>query len=245
MTGERPRLRLLHTSDVHIGDDPIQPGARLDSFKAVVDAALEQDVDAVLIAGDLFDNARIEDDVVAQTIKELSRLRQPTIVIPGNHDCVDKESLYLRVDLREAGPHIHFVGDPAGQLLVFENLGMSVWARGIEEHHPGHKPLAGYTAGDPQLWRIGLTHGHFVPRGEEDYRSSTILEDEIAQLECDYLALGHWHRFVDVSAEGVTAFYCGSPGEEISVFPSANLVTLDPVGGVIVDRIPLRKTNGA
>ncbi len=237
MTGAKPRLRLLHTSDVHIGDGY---GPRLGSLSAVVNVALSRQVDAVIIAGDLFDSARVPPEMVDLTLKELSRLRQPTIVIPGNHDCVDKDSIYRRGDLGEAGGHVHFVGDPAGKLLVFDELALSVWARGIEDHHPGHKPLLGHAPGDARHWRVVVTHGHYVPAGEDSFRSSMIRQEEIGSLEADYVALGHWHRFLDVSHNGVAAFYSGSPGEDGSSFASANLVTLDPVAGVSVERVPLR-----
>ena len=57
------KIRLLHTSDVHIGAfterwSP-QPRKCLHAFKIVVDRALEEKVDAVLIAGDFFDHNRI------------------------------------------------------------------------------------------------------------------------------------------------------------------------------------------
>lgn len=242
---QRPTLRLLHTSDIHLGDD-INPGQRAISLQAVVDTALRHQVDAVLVAGDLFDHSRVRPLVVEAAIQELRRLRQPAIIIPGNHDCVDSTSIYRRIDLRQAGEHVHFVGEPQGRLLVFEEKRLAVWARGIEEHSPDHQPLRGYQPADASYWRVILTHGHYVEGGDESYRSSQIKEEEIAALQCDYLALGHWHRYLDVSANGVAAFYSGSPGErgEDSA-PTVNLVTLDEVQGVSVQRVPLEGVGAA
>lgn len=230
MTGRQP-IRLLHTSDVHVaGDEPSAAGLR-----SVVDVALERDVDIVLIAGDLFDSARVPDPAVEETLEQLARLTMPVVVIPGNHDCVDEASIYRRVDLSRAGDHVHFAGEPAGQRIVFDHLSLSVWARGIEDHHPGHHPLSGYTPAGPELWDVILTHGHYATTPDDAHRSSRITQEEISALHCDYLALGHWHRFVDVSQGAVRAAYSGSPSES----RTAAVVYLDPDAGVEVERLDL------
>ena len=227
---------MLHTSDVHIAGDR----GSIDGLRAVVDTAIECDVDIVLIAGDLFDSSRVNDDAVAETVDELRRLRRPVVVVPGNHDCVDQYSIYRRVDLTVAGDHVFFAANPAGEQLDFEDLSLTIWARGIENHDPLNQPLHGYVPADPALWRVVLTHGHYVAHGEISDRSSRITQDEIGQLQCDYLALGHWHRFVDVSEGDVTAFYSGSPSEPANAESTVNLVTLDPQGGVLVERRAIR-----
>jgi DNA repair exonuclease SbcCD nuclease subunit len=229
--GRRP-VRMLHTSDIHIaGDAPSMEGLR-----AVVGKANDLDVDIVLVAGDLFDNARVGEEAVSLTLSELGRIRRPVVVIPGNHDCIDAQSIYRRVDLTAAGSHVFFAGNPAGEELVFEHLSLVVWARGIESHDPRNRPLAGYTPGDPRYWRVVLTHGHYVPDGDRSGRSSPINQQEIGELECDYVALGHWHRFTDVSEGQVNAFYSGSPSDFGLTEATVNLVTLSVDGGVTVER---------
>ncbi|MCW2538498.1 MAG: hypothetical protein JWN95_223 [Frankiales bacterium] len=229
----RPTLKVLHVSDVHVDDDRYGP----DALDAVVKVALVEDVDLVIIAGDLFDHARVKAPSIARVIGALSRLRQPTLVIPGNHDCVDETSIYQRVDLSEAGEHIVFVGDPKGDEVIFDDLGLAVWARGIEEHSPANRPLDGYTPSDPSRWRIVVVHGHYVPAGRVSPYSSLIREEEIAALECDYVALGHWHRYVEIDANGVLASYCGSPSEGPD--PSVNLVSFVAGQPVRIERRPL------
>lgn len=233
--GGRPTVRMLHTSDVHVADgtDPAR------ALRGVVDIAIDSDVDIVLIAGDLFDHARIGEEAASATIKELARLERPVVVIPGNHDCVDERSVYRRVDLTDAGLHVRFVGDPEGSELWFDDLSLHIWARGIENHHPGHRPLAGRRAAPPGGWSVVVTHGHYVENGEDSDRSSQIRQEEIAALDCDYLALGHWHRFLEVSEGDVKAFYCGSPSESGVDAGTVNLVTLSPISGVGVERKPV------
>jgi DNA repair exonuclease SbcCD nuclease subunit len=230
----RPPLRILHTSDVHVYDSE----ESVATIRGVVDIALDEGVDLVLIAGDLFDHPRVGTATADRVIAELARLEQPIVVIPGNHDCIDDDSLYNRVDLTRAGPHVYFVGDPDGAELIFEDLGLAVWARGIEIHEPSHRPLSSYRASDERYWRIAIAHGHHVPAGESSYRSSQIHEAEIAALACDYLALGHVHVFRDVSAGDVTAMYSGSPDSGVS------LVSFDPDSGIEIGRRQLAHLSG-
>ena len=228
----RPLVRFLHTSDVHIAGDALS----LAGLRAVVDAARDHEVDLLIIAGDFFDSARVRDDAVGAALEELRRVGRPVVLIPGNHDCVDQHSIYNRVDPSSAGEHVFFAGDPAGEELFFDHMSLAIWARGIENHEPSHRPLAGFKPAHPDYWRIVITHGHYVPEGEPSDRSSRISQKEIAGLECDYVALGHWHRFCDVSEGDVKAFYSGSPSDSGSEGPTVNLVTLDPESGVSVSR---------
>ncbi len=238
MSVDRPTLRLVHTSDVHIGDDH-NPAHRLKGLTAVVDASVEHAADALLIVGDLFDSARVNGPDVDDALAQLARIDIPILVTTGNHDVLGDGSIYHRVALSDAGGHVYFLDDPSGAHLVLEELGLSVWARAMVDHHPGHKPLEKYEPAQKGYWQVVMAHGHYVPGGQETYRSSPILEDEIAGLACHYLALGHWHRYIDVSVNGVPAFYPGSPSEPGDTFASVNLVVLDPSSGASVERVPL------
>jgi exonuclease SbcD len=229
----RPTLRLLHTSDVHLSDGP--DSSRF--LRWVVDTAVTRQVDVLLIAGDLFDHSRVAPATVEGAIEQLARLPQPVVIIPGNHDQIDERSLYHKVDLESAGAHVTFVGEPSGRSVVFDDLRLVVWARGIEDHSPSHRPLVGYGPPRRSYWNVVLTHGHHVPSGQTSDRSSQITEHEIAALGSDYVALGHWHHFVDVSAGGVPAFYSGSPSLPAGDYASVNLVELSEDRGTRVERL--------
>jgi DNA repair exonuclease SbcCD nuclease subunit len=232
----RPRLRLLHTSDVHVGE---LPGVRLDGLIAFVDAANALGVDAALIAGDLFDSVRVTKDEIDATLVHLRRLAMPVLITTGNHDALGAPSIHERVALRDAGPHVHFLDHPDGSHVVLEDLRLTVWARAMVDHHPGNDPLAGYTRHVEDHWQVAMAHGHYFGEHEKPNRSSPVLSKQIGALGCDYLALGHWHRFLDVSANGVAAFYSGSPSEHGGTYASANLVTLQHGQPVAVERVRL------
>jgi DNA repair exonuclease SbcCD nuclease subunit len=211
----------------------------LRGLRAVVDATIEAAADALLIAGDLFDHARVKNEHAEQALEQLARLRVPVIVGNGNHDCLQPPSIYERVCLADAGSHVCFLDDPDGSRATVSGLRLTVWARAMLEHHPGFDPLLGYQRLDDGTWQVALAHGHYFATGHRPDRSSPLLQQQIGALGCDYLALGHWHRYLDVSHNGTPAFYCGSPSEAGGRFAGANLVTLDPRQGVSVERIAL------
>ena len=75
-------LNILHTADVHLDLDGYISDARTPStrhinhraFSSVIDLAIQEDVDLLLIAGDLFDSNRPRRDVVDFAIQELRRV---------------------------------------------------------------------------------------------------------------------------------------------------------------------------
>lgn len=117
-------MKILHTADWHLGK-------RLDRFSRleeqilvmdeIVQIADEQNVDLVLVAGDLFDNFNPSVEAIELFYKTLKRLSQngkrPVIAISGNHD-----SPYL-IDApdplaRECG--IILIGHPKAKVTPFE-----------------------------------------------------------------------------------------------------------------------------
>jgi DNA repair exonuclease SbcCD nuclease subunit len=229
-----PSVRLLHTADVHIGDD-ISPSAHMDGFVAVMGAVRRTRADVLLVAGDLFDNARVHPDIVAEALSMLADLDAHVVLLPGNHDTVSSDGVHAQIRrLTDAADHVHVLDDPDGTRLRLPDLGATFWGRGMVEHTPRFRPLAGYRREDESGWTVALGHGHVMRSGSSYVRSSPILDTELAAIDCDYLALGHWHRPADVTAGKARAFYPGSPGESArGEMPTANLVTFGR-GGVSV-----------
>ena len=88
-------FKFIHVGDVHIGHERLE--GRLpskdfaDAFDQAVTAAIDGQVQFVLVAGDFFDKARIEPTHLAEGEAGLRRLRDariPVVAIEGNHDVV-------------------------------------------------------------------------------------------------------------------------------------------------------------
>ena len=85
-------MRLLHTGDWHVGKS-IRGRSRLEEFEAVlaevVGIAIEEGVDAVLVAGDVYEQRSPAPEADALVFDAFIRLHEagiPAVVIPGNHD---------------------------------------------------------------------------------------------------------------------------------------------------------------
>lgn len=231
----RRKIRIVHTSDTHLGDDWDPAGAQK-ALSAVVDAVHDLGAHVLLIAGDVFDNARISDEVLDCFLAEMARAAVPAVILPGNHDLYDSASLYRRGPFSDSPDNLHIINGTLGQTLTFADLTLDIWGRAMDSHTPAFRPLAGVPATPTAHWLVAMAHGHFHFPDDTEERSSPIRQHEIAEAACDYIALGHWERFEDVSQNGVTAFYSGSPmgaatqRGQIAV----NVVDLDPAAEIPV-----------
>lgn len=117
-------MKILHTADWHLGKR-LENFSRLEEQKLVMNELIEiadaEEVDLILIAGDLFDNFNPSTEAVElfyKTLKQLSKNgKRPVIAIAGNHDSPD------RIDApnplaKECG--IILIGHPNAEILPFE-----------------------------------------------------------------------------------------------------------------------------
>ena len=202
--------------------------------------------DALLMVGDVFDNARITDDVLEFFIEQVRRVAAPVVVLPGNHDLLDADSLYFRAPFQEKPANLHIIGQAGGEAISFPSLSLELWGRAMPAHTPQFRPLLGMPPKNPGAWLVALAHGHFHLEGDIDLRSSPIYPEEVAEATCDYLALGHWDRHLDVSQGNVKAAYSGAPlgpvGNRTEV--GVTVVDLHPSRGVKFQRVPVSAVNG-
>jgi DNA repair exonuclease SbcCD nuclease subunit len=219
MPPSRRPLRVLHTADVHLDSDGDGDAAAQAAHRArerrvwsrIVGRALADQVDLLLIAGDLFDHNRVADETVAFVRGELARLRQPVVILPGNHDALSTGSVYDRHDLTAGARHVHVIRRLDGEILDLPELDARVWGRAMEQHVPEFQPLAHIPSRDDRCWCLAMAHGFFYPERQRPERSSPIFGDEVRDTGWDYVALGHHHVRADVSRDRVAAHYAGAP----------------------------------
>jgi DNA repair protein SbcD/Mre11 len=238
---ERTRtVRMIHTSDVHLGCSYSGTLAR-EALSAVVDKALALDADVILLAGDIFDHNRVAESEVELLLGELARFGNPCVILPGNHDCLLDGSVYHRASFQERPSNVHIIEEIPQQSIDIPELDLEVWGRPVVDHWRQFRPLIDMPPRQDGRWRVAMGHGHFEYPDDRDGRSSPISADDIAALPCDYVALGHWDRFVEVSQGDVRAYYSGAPhwAGTHKALSHVVLVTLDPEQGVGVQRHPL------
>ena len=225
---------LVHSSDLHVDDDPHQGPYGEDGttgLRVVLNAAKAHEADYVLLIGDVFDNNRQSAAIIAQCVALLEDVARPVIVLPGNHDPVTPDSVWLRGGLNTL-PNVHIIGVTHDTTVYFPEHDLEVWGHAHVDYS-NMVPLR-----DPRMrtarWHVTLAHGHYEDDGVPPLRPSWLISNaEIEATRADYLALGHWNRAAEVgTGTTVPAYYSGSP----DLAKTVNIVRLRGNGTVEVVR---------
>ncbi|TKX56746.1 exonuclease SbcCD subunit D [Halorubrum sp. SS7] len=181
--------RVIHTGDTHVGysqyHSPVRRQDFLDAFEAVVDDAVDDGVDAVVHAGDLFHDRRPELGDLMGTISVLRRLDDagiPFLAVVGNHESTRGGQwldLFERLGLAtRLGDEPVVVGDTA-----FYGL----------DHVPVSRrdDLDYAFAGHDAEYAALVAHGLFEPFGYADWDTETVLTE--SDVDFDAMLLGDNH----------------------------------------------------
>ncbi len=218
---------VLHTSDCHLGTS--ERKSEEAAFERAMDLARGERVDAVLIAGDLFDHTRVHDDVVRFAAEQLASLTCPVVVIRGNHDVYDGRSVYDRWGAEGLG-HVQVIDHPDGRIVEVPGTDLVVWGRAMIEHEPGYRPFGGLPPPPTGRWTIATGHG-LVMEDDSTGRSSPIFESELAGITWDYVALGHVHAYREVRDDPTPVRYPGATASSKNGSPGVVLVDFIPGTG--------------
>lgn len=185
-------MKIIHTGDIHIGSAfvglPKDKAARrkaelLDNFRLLCAYAKDNDVKAVLIAGDLFD----ENDVSAQVKNEVLSLIEGAAPVDffyvlGNHDA--------NVRLHENSPENFHTFSHAHGFLSY-HLGENVTVTGADARH-FEQAFSAPLSLCGEHYNVLLLHGTICenqPKNKDDIPLSYFRNQNV-----DYLALGHIHK---------------------------------------------------
>jgi len=211
--------RFLHTADWQIGrlysqfpaEDAVPLAeARLTAVETVARLATEHKVDAVLVAGDVFDAQTVAERTIRKLFNALAGFPGPWLMIPGNHDAALAESVWTRAQRLGGLPaNLHLALQ--GKVLDFPALGFSALTAPLTQRHTyndltewfDHAPTA---AGQV---RIGLAHGSVQGVLADGIDSANpIGADRATRARLDYLALGDWHGCKQIDNR---TWYSGTP----------------------------------
>ncbi|HEY9039057.1 MAG TPA: DNA repair exonuclease [Roseovarius sp.] len=240
-------MKFLHVADLHL-DSPLKTqaarnpamadrlrGASRQVLARLVDAAIEERVDAVLFAGDTFDNGVADvasRAALAAEVTRLSRAGIPAVLIQGNHDAL--------LDLDRYGPISDALAVLTPEMPTFRIAEASIHGIGFTAARVTDSLLPQYPQPEPGRWNIGLMHTSLDGAPGHDPYAPCALSDLMAH-GYDYWGLGHIHKRAEYQGEGRLAVMPGIPqGRSVREVDggSATLVELD-LQGVRARAIPL------
>ena len=214
--------RFLHTADWQIGrqydrfgpeDGPALAQARLTTVERIAALATELAVDAVLVAGDVFDAQTISDRTVRRLFMALQGFGGPWIMLPGNHDAALAESIWSRARRLNAIPdNVHVLVSPEPLLLAEQGLAILPAPLTQRQTFNDLTDWFDHAPTPPQLLRVGLAHGSVQGILAEDIDSPNPIDPQRAtRARLDYLALGDWHGCRQIDDR---TWYSGTPEQD-------------------------------
>jgi exonuclease SbcD len=217
-------LRFVHTGDLHLDSPFLGLGqavperiasalrdATLRSWERIVRLAIDEHVDAVLVAGDVFEGANrtLRAQVAFRDgLEQLARERIPSFVVTGNHDPLSGwEPAVTWPDLAYRFP----ASDVSSRPMLRDGVelarvhGISYGVRNVTRNL-----AATFLRDGDEPFAIGLLHANVGGiEGHANYAPCSL--SDLASSGMDYWALGHIHRHGILRAADPTIVYCGNP----------------------------------
>ncbi len=209
----------VHASDLHLGYAQYGLEARRqdfdNAFSELVDKTIELKPDFMIIAGDLFHQARPSNHTLENTIRSFKRLRDagiPVLTVDGSHDSAPNTITST----------ILYPLDSAGLIIHLPRYRGACWTKpdccyvyGIPNYHNRHKTqdaLPKFMAENPPTPKAGVAnifvfHGALdLPEVKPPYIEAEILPNELPDGFC-YYAAGHVHeRYLGKFKDGILVY---------------------------------------
>jgi DNA repair protein SbcD/Mre11 len=241
-------MKFIHAADIHL-DSPLNglsaypdaPAEQLrsatrDAFAALVVRAIEEAVDFMVIAGDLYDGSWRDYNTGIFFCKEMGRLKRagiPVYVLFGNHDAESEMTKKL-----ELPDNVHTFGANKPQTLKVDGLAVSLHGQSFKQRDVTTNLVTGYPAPVTGHFNVGVLHTALEGYASHaTYAPCTI--DELHAKGYDYWALGHVHEFEQWTGASTIVFPGNLQGRNIRERGrrGAVLVSADEAGDVAVERI--------
>lgn len=207
------QIKILHMADVHFGRAVSGLSQNLrnirrqevrSTFSDAINLAKEENVDAVLIAGDLFDSGDTDKSTINFIKGELLKISHiPVFVSPGNHDPLGSAYKML---MQEEIENLTIFGENVS-CVKFPEKQFAVYGIGFNNEVINAPLLKNFKAEDEELVNIGVIHGEMAVNS--DY--NPITEADIGETNMDYIALGHMHTYSGIKKSKNTSYaYSGN-----------------------------------
>lgn len=241
-------MKFIHAADIHL-DSPLNglsaypdaPAEQLRSatrtaFSELVDLAISEETDFMVIAGDLYDGSWRDFNTGIFFVKEMGRLKRagiPVYVLFGNHDAESEMTKKL-----EMPDNVHVFGPNKPQTFKVDGLAVSLHGQSFKQRDVTTNLAIGYPAPTEGHFNIGVLHTALEGYASHaTYAPCTV--DELHAKGYDYWALGHVHEFEQWKGASTIVFPGNLQGRSVRERGrrGAVMVTVDDAGDVAVERI--------
>ncbi len=204
-------LKILHTGDIHLDCaftslSPDEAKARRaesrELFSKVIDIANGENVDAILLAGDVFDAYPIRPETAESVLRDLKRAKMPVFITPGNHDPYTPDSPYRTLVFPD---NVHIFTSETLSCVELPEKNARIWGTAYKNEVYDGRILDGFSVPDDGCIDILALHSNLYTDGY-----SPVSADELAASDADYAALAHVHKPTELLKVGRTHYaYCG------------------------------------
>ena len=210
------KIKILQAGDLHF-DTPfkdldknisiISKEELLEVFSKIIDTAMENSVDILLLTGDIFDNLTINKKTLIFIKNQIERISNIRVFIsPGNHDPYNEKSFYKMINW----PDNVYIFKGSIENIIVEDLNTVVWGAAFNEYHVRKSMLKDINIKENYI-NIMTIHGDISNTDDgNEYNPITIKDIENSKL--DYIAIGHRHNYSGILRENNTYYaYAGCP----------------------------------
>jgi len=231
-------IRFIHSADIHLDsplrgletfeDAPVREirSATRRAFDNLIDLAIEEEVDFVLIAGDLYDGDWKDYNTglfFAGRVGRLGKAGIRVFIVSGNHDAANRITRTIPLP---ANVTLFSHSKPESRRL--DDLKVVVHGQSYSSRVEKENLASRYPLHDPNYFNIGMLHTSLTGRaGHEEYAPCTL--NDLKSRGFDYWALGHVHKREIVSEDPWIVFPGNIQGRHIreTGAKSATLVTVE------------------
>lgn len=207
-------FKIIQTADLHLGSyfssTPEIAANRkleqLDTLRRIVAIGTEHSAAALLIAGDLFDSLRCEQQLLTDVKDILKHSGMRVFITPGNHDPATPDSSYIDSEWPD-NVHIFKGGIECVEL---KDEGVCVWGVGFRHSIEAECILGDFTPKDNCI-NILVMHSELVPNENAESRYNPVTFERLQSLGVDYCAIGHIHKPETQSSGEFVVCNCGCP----------------------------------
>ncbi|MBF0203230.1 MAG: DNA repair exonuclease [Desulfamplus sp.] len=217
-------IRFIHAADAHI-DSPLKgldmhDGAPVDllrgatrrAFENLIQLAIDEKVDFLLIAGDLYDGDWKDYSTGLFFRGQMVRLHDkgiPVYLISGNHDAASVISRKLTLP-----DNVHIFSTRTTESVEVLRYPVVIHGRGFPNRAVPENLVSDYPTAVQDKFNIGLLHTSLIGRtGHDTYAPCS--ETDLRQKGYNYWALGHIHQPEIISRDPWIVFAGNCQGRDI------------------------------